>query len=162
MNLIFLDFDGVLNDPYWLVNWWPLRREHTKFEFDLSRLEILHRICDSTGAKLVLSSAWNFREGVKEYFEENGFEVVGRLGAHFDRGQTIKKWFSEHPEYKTANYVILDDEKSQYDEEQLKHLVFTGSCVIKGWTEDNLYLASRHIGLGTHSIEEALKILERK
>lgn len=160
MNLIFLDFDGVLNDPYWLIQTWPLRkRHHIKFEFDWSRLEILARICERTEAKLVLASSWNFRKGLKKYFESMGFEVVGQLGVHDDRGEAIKRWFKEHPEYGTANYAILDDEKSGYDEEQLKHLVFTGTYVIKQWTQDNIYLAPRHIGLNIHNIEEALKLL---
>lgn len=162
-NLIFLDFDGVLNDPYWLIQTWPLRKRHyIKFEFDWYRLEILARICDRTDAKLVLSSSWNSRKGVKEYFESMGFEVVGRLGAHLDRGAAIKEWFNKHPEYGTANYAILDDEKSGYDEEQLKHLVFTGTYAIYGWAEDNIHLAPRHIGLNTHNIEEALRLLEVK
>lgn len=163
MNLIFLDFDGVLNDPYWLIKTWPLRKRRcTEFEFDWSRIEILACICDRTEAKLVLASSWSSRKGLKEYFESVGFEVIGRLEAHEDRGEAIKKWFSKHPEYATVNYVILDDEKSDYDEEQLDHLVFTGSYVIKQWTEDNIRIAPWHIGLNTHNIEEALKLLEVK
>lgn len=163
MNLIFLDFDGVLNDPYWLGKSWPLRRQRgIEFEFDFARLEILQRICDQTNAKLVLSSSWNYREGVKEYFESMGFEVAGRLGAHSDRGEAIKEWFGKHPECGTANYAILDDEKSDYDEDQLRHLVFTKNDFVKQWTLDNIHLAPLHIGLDKRHIEETLKLLKKE
>lgn len=160
-NLIFLDFDGVLNDPYWLVSTWPLRkRRYIKFEFDLYRLEILHRICDQTDAKLVLASSWRYRPGVREYFESMGFKVVGLLGTHENRGEAIKEWFDKFPEYSEANWIILDDEKSDYDEEQLKHLVFTGTKVVERWTEENLMMANFLIGLDEQHIDEALKLLE--
>lgn len=160
MNLIFLDFDGVLNDPYWLTRIWPLRKQRNfKFEFDMSRIEILACICDITNAKLVLSSSWNNRPGVKDYFESMGFTVAGQLGFYQERGDTIKKWLLAHPEYIGANYIIIDDEKADYDEEQLEHLVFTGSYVIKGWTEDNIHLAPLHVGLNRHDIYDSLKIL---
>lgn len=158
-GLIFLDFDGVLNDPYWLATVWPIRRKrNVKFEFDLSRLEILRRICDRTDAQLVLASSWSFRPGLVEYFESIGFKVAGLLRPHSNRGEAIKNFLG----YSTANWIILDDEKSDYDKEQLEHLVFTGTKVVDRWTKANLVMAKCLIGLDERHIDEALKLLETK
>ncbi len=162
MNLIFLDFDGVLNDPYWLMNVWPRRRKcGARFEFDLNRIENLHKICDVTNALLVLSSSWNGRKGLKEYFTALGFRVAGRLGSHTNRGIAIKEWFDKHPCYQDTNYIIIDDEKSDYDETQLKHLIYTRVYPAEFFNGKRISSSQVSIGLSEACAKDALNLLEK-
>lgn len=171
-KLIFLDFDGVLNDPYYLCF---LRDKQDEWgEIDEKRLKILKDICNKTGAELVLSSSWNMRKGVKEFFERNGFKVTGSLGWYQNRGETICKWIFDHCDewleddnIQGMQYAILDDEKSTYFQEGLnlsldKHLFFTGSNVFTFWTKDSIKCAPEEIGLDQKIADKVIEYLNRK
>lgn len=122
-NVLFLDFDGVLNSTWWLIEG---NKETTPFkEFDPERVKILRKIVDKTGAKVVLTSSWRFREGVCEFFERCGIEIydcVKDLGKG-NRGEEIQDWLDNHDFW--ANYLILDDECSDLTPEQLRHTLIT-------------------------------------
>lgn len=155
-RLIFLDFDGVLNDPYWLTKVWSLSHKPNFFELDPLRVELLWQACCATNAALVLSSSWNARDGVKEYFEKLNFKVVGQLGYFSHRGEAIDKWIKDHCAEK-SDYLILDDERSEYSEEQLKHLVQT-SQGYQSWTKDNLDQAPKLVGLNEEHLKKIKEI----
>ncbi len=54
MKIIFLDFDGVLNSKQY-----HSERDIQKCEFlDISRLNLIKKIVDATGAEIVLSTSW--------------------------------------------------------------------------------------------------------
>lgn len=122
MRIVFLDFDGVVTT---LKSNWNLDNE---------KMEMVKRICDETGAKIVISSSWrrytlaDTIESLTIKLEEKGLQpflmpeyvidITARMYAfkhgkreeHFRiyRGVEIEQWLSEHPE--VTNYVILDDD----------------------------------------------------
>lgn len=115
-KIIFLDVDGVINT------------ERTKYErFDENAMEMLHRIIDSTGAKIVVSSSWRdsdfdsmfekFREyGCSEKIIFNIIDITIRGYKHVIpgsklpilRGNEIKAWVDTHLIYPWHSDESLD------------------------------------------------------
>jgi len=147
MKVIFLDFDGVIND-YMTIN-----------QINEYNVEVLKRIVNETDAKIVVTSSHkmlyqmnNNKEGFlnnNKYvraLKENGIDVVDwtprikQQGIKDDeREQEILEYLKNHPEI--TQYLILDDD---YIIESLKeHEIF-------------LDLSS---GLREKYVEPAIKIL---
>ena len=130
MKVIFLDFDGVITIP------------DTKWNISLSHVKRIKKICDQTGAKLVISSSWqryagiknetreervanwlngilmkNIKGPIKKFFEDYTYDMSGRFYGEFGnvRGSDIKSWLIRNPD--VDNYVIIDDEGDILDEQ---------------------------------------------
>jgi len=128
MKIIFLDFDGVMNNRQWSLDAWD--KHNNPYLFDPQNVAALNRITDQTGAKIVISSSW--RHGwdlpkLRAHLLEQGVkaEVIditptGSLMDHFPedwgRGHEIDLWLKEHTDGK-AVFVILDD-----DNDMVPHL----------------------------------------
>lgn len=136
-KVIFLDFDGVISV---LSNRWELSERH---------MRRVKKICDETGAKIVISSSWRWEsvdttllkiyERCRDlmvncgedlpvddsHFLFNKDMIIGvtkRMGPA-SRGKEIKKWLDEHPE--VERYVILDDDSFDMLPEQKPFLIQT-------------------------------------
>ena len=116
MKVIFLDFDGVIND-YITMN-----------EINEYNVEMLKRIIDKTGAKVVVTSSHKYAfqrndnmEGFfnNNYFvrvlKENGIDILdwtpyirGQGKNDNQREKEILEYLRAHPEI--TQYVILDDD----------------------------------------------------
>lgn len=124
MKVLFLDIDGVLNDPEFIDNldWdWHMSRE----ERDLSmicekRVTLLNQLIPHFD-HMVLSSDWRLTNGaeeVGEYLKEKGFagtlhelatpDLYHRDCAHY-RGNEVDAWLKEHAP--GADYLCLDDSR---------------------------------------------------
>ena len=129
MKIIFLDFDGVITTP------------ETKWNIGLVYIKRIKKICDETGAKIVISSSWqryskdketreerikNWLEGIlmkgyngaiRQFFEKYTYDMSGRFYGEYgpNRGADIKSWLTRHPE--VDKYVIIDDEDDMLDEQ---------------------------------------------
>jgi hypothetical protein len=104
-NFIFIDIDGVLlTFPDAEKNSYS----HSK-AFTQSCVNVLNKITDTTGAKLVVSSAWRIEksiEYIQKLFKDNGVtgEVAGKTDDPDDgtisisksRGEYIQKWINEN------------------------------------------------------------------
>lgn len=113
-NIIFLDVDGVLNNGTWAMEMYErgihVYRNDILYEPALERLK---RLVETTGAKLVISSAWRqipvAYGHLKEWLAKYSMAVYDKtpyVGGC--RGDDITSWFYRNPgDY---NYVILDDE----------------------------------------------------
>ncbi len=103
MKVIFLDFDGVIT-----TEWSSFKIEHEK-------IKLLNRLIEETGAKVVVSSAWRYRDGdpvksLQEQLEGHGFkgEVISITNLNWeDRGKEIDDWVREHD---IESYVVIDDD----------------------------------------------------
>lgn len=136
MKVIFLDFDGVITV---LDSHWQIRK---------SKADMIQRIMDETGAKIVISSSWGISGSVEKTLawhnktmEEGGpdnicrpFEtekptwwnetdIVGvtRRDTGYCRGQQIANWMVGKD---IENYVILDDDHDMLTE-QMDHYIQT-------------------------------------
>ena len=129
MKVIFLDFDGVIND-YMTIN-----------QINEYNVEMLKRIVNETGAKVVVSSSWKMpyqrnNRDIESFvnnnyyartLKENGIDIIDwtpymrQQGIKDDqREQEILEYLKNHPE--VIEYLILDDD---YIIESLKeHEIF--------------------------------------
>lgn len=146
MKIIFLDIDGVLNceSAYKngecnYVEWTNHLGEKDHHQsFCLKSKELLNRLIDQTGAKIVISSTWRSSgiEFMKSVWQHEGMhgEIIGVTpnfrgdidGYTIPRGCEIEKWLNDtgfshinwdksvQQEYidKTGieNYIIIDDD----------------------------------------------------
>lgn len=137
MKVLFLDIDGVLNHENhykWLMETdepTPLQRVYPYSEFNPVSCQILNKIIEETGCKIVLSSSWRL-DGIHRMnilFKHFGLpqihDITPSLCERFGslcRGKEIDKWLSEHSE--VTKYVIVDDD-SDMEEHQLPYFVKT-------------------------------------
>lgn len=133
MNLIFLDIDGVLNTHEPLEEGVMCGKLHDK------KVERLNTIIDSTGAKIVLSSAWRYLvhrgemnlAGLGWLLRSHGIRdvLIGVTrpdtmergtwdgSTHWtpcnnERGQQISDWIKDHNNLEAdliERYVVIDD-----------------------------------------------------
>lgn len=117
MKVIFLDIDGVLNHADWLT-------EHRNFgldHLDPAAVARVQRICDATGAHVVISSTWRLVYSLgrlRDMLYERGLRarVVGEtphLPAQ-ERGDEIQLWLDRTPArrgWELDGIVILDDDR---------------------------------------------------
>lgn len=143
MKVIFVDFDGVLNDTQFLMNF---HRTEDNLELAPSKLMRLKYIADTTKAKIVLTSSWRFNPKVRPFLERFGIDVYDVVPClNDDRGAEIEKWLADNP---TKRYIILDDESSYYSEEQMKHAIITRECYDHSWCAEHPYfegLQDKHV-----------------
>jgi hypothetical protein len=159
MRIIFLDIDGVLNYELFYRN----RNISEARSYPLSEIcpeavKLLNDLCESTGAKVVISSTWRLGKKLGEM--QAIFKEVGFTGEIIDftpclarypgsvRGNEILAWIQANEEligwnyYDFKEYVIFDD-----DSDMLY------------WQRDNFMWVDRHCGLTPNLIYKAKRIL---
>lgn len=129
MDVIFLDFDGVLNSRRF--------RAARSGMIDGKHMPFLRRIVEATGARIVLSTSWRIHwdaspedrsevgREIDRIFRKYGIEIMGKtsVGDGLGRAQEIRGWLDSHPD--VERYVILDDSPFGWGE-LAEHLVRTG------------------------------------
>lgn len=122
MKVIFLDFDGVITTL------------ESKWELDPKKMKLIKRICNKTGAKIVISSSWRrwtLEDTIKDITDTSRWgvpvpftpikKVIGVTSRVYafknddvqhhcivPRGVEIKMYLDEHTDI--DKYVILDDD----------------------------------------------------
>lgn len=136
MNVLFLDYDGVVNIP--LVNIkegrktisynWPSDNMVNHKE----ALKFIELFCQRYDYKIVCSSSWRREKNYADCLYNAGLskdvEVIGRTSVNGDksRAERIYEWIeSFHPE----KYIVIDDNYIPEDEEMEKHFIQTDCCV---------------------------------
>lgn len=115
-NIVFLDFDGVLNHVGC--------NEETDFTDDA--INILNQLYESHNIKIVLSTTWKdayLFSDLIQLLQEKGIQapVIDKTPMDTYHGQGIKAFIKLHH---IKHYVILDDAPFQ-DSELIKHHVQT-------------------------------------
>lgn len=118
--VVFLDFDGVLNDEAYLLRsdrdeepglsmWWWAKA------LDPALVELLNGLLERTGAKVVVSSSWRVgasKEWLQSVLESRGFkgEVIDVTPRSYgcNRSDEIEAWLLTH---EVESFVILDDDE---------------------------------------------------
>ncbi len=147
-NIIFLDFDGVLNSKYTKEKWkgWA--------GIEDEKLQLLKDIVDNTKSIIVLTSSWRHSWDFASYmesesstgnyiyrkFKENGLTIRSKTESLGGRGKEIKAWLNKYPH---GNWLVLDDEYFKDFEEYgiIPHLVKTD--FEKGLTEQDVKKAKK-------------------
>lgn len=127
-KVLFLDIDGVLNSHRTCTAFGsPLKGGFPHgFDadnmalFDHAAIGLIRKLCDTTGASIVLSSSWRIIHSVHEC--ANGldlpiFDRTPSLNWHGrTRGHEIAEWLAAHPE--VERYAIVDDDGDMLVEQQ--------------------------------------------
>lgn len=121
-KVLFLDFDGVLNNDATLTkvenNVEPYR--HCGLESTL--VEILNKILDATGAKVVFSTSWRTIYDDKRLVEllerwgfRHGDRVIGRTPKRWSSSREfeIEEWLLEHNS-PGMKFLVLDDAHTRF------------------------------------------------
>ena len=138
MNIIFLDFDGVMDtasyDLFLNRNGLPECDDNGRPVFDPKCTECLKLIIDETHADVVVTSDWKYidkYEGLLQMWRDRnmpGFltDITPNVSKH--RGDEIDLWLKECKN--ECNYVIIDDlDESNFNTHQLDRLVVVNPLV---------------------------------
>lgn len=150
MKVVFLDFDGVLNSEKYVC-----ACGHYGVILDPTRMALLKRIVDATGAKIVLSTSWRehwnkdvekadaVEKKINAIFSSYGLTILDKTDVYSRREAEIEAWLMMHPE--TVSFVVLDDR-------------LLDSPVLRGhFVKTTNYFN----GLDEKNVEDAIKILNR-
>ena len=132
MNIIFLDFDGVMDtacyDMYLVSAGLAECDEDGRPVFDLMCISELKRIFDITKAYIVVTSDWKYTDGYDELLEMwkdrnmPGFLIDTTPNISPHRGNEIEQWLKECKI--DCNYVIIDDLSAEnFNSSQIDKLV---------------------------------------
>ncbi len=152
MKVVFLDFDGVLNS----ADYRNSIKDYYENFIDESRMPLLKKIVDSTGAKIVLTTTW------RHYWSGDRNKIshtTSKINAIFNKyGLDIyskTECFSEQRDYEirmylccndVEDYVIIDDMDFGWSEQNRHHFIKTDDS---------------KSGLDDSSVIKAVKILNK-
>lgn len=187
MNVIFLDFDGVLNHQEWYkrrmdeVDSESITSKYPFYEFDSECVKRLNRIVKETNSKIVVSSSWRIGKSplsLQQLLETVGFEgeVISvtpsfhasgstidgdRIGYTVPRGCEIDWWLDNEGKYKRRSW---SDETGE-----LVEISIVNNYVILDDDGDMLLKQKEHFvqttsfrGLTEELTEKCIKILNKK
>ena len=168
-KLILLDFDGVLNDEDHLKATSIAFPGVRSFNLEIGRAMIdpvrvarIQRICDATGAGILLVTGWRRWTGWQDLaglLEGHGLTapVVGAVGGVRFSGETrasaSREWLDEHPE--VTRYVIIDDDTHHWE----TRARYRGEKDHKPWED---VLISPKDGIEDDHVAQAIAILNRE
>lgn len=166
MKVIFLDFDGVVNnisyDKYMDIDILVKKGKDKYFTstWSINNLEPFLNLllwCQKEDIKIVISSTWRMLFDNYSYIEEmfcdifkqydyqkrkNKYNdlVIGRTKSFDYRGMEILQWLKDNEHLNIENYVVIDDEVDYDIKEYIdkKHYVQTDNKV--GLTNYDVYM----------------------
>lgn len=161
MNIIFLDFDGVMYtasyDAYLVQNDLPECDADGRPLFDPKSIDNLNKIIEQTGADIVVTSDWKYIDSYSsllEMWEERnmpGFLTDTTPNMSRSRGVEIDCWLKECKV--KCNYVIIDDLGAEnFNHHQLERLIVVNPFT--GLDED---VADKAIAILNHPINNETK-----
>jgi hypothetical protein len=119
MNVVFLDFDGVTNIPFWSRN--KKGKLRSKFNWpkdgtvnSYQAVQWVSEFCERYNYSIVVSSTWrrycDYRKCLYKSDLRKDIQVLGHtpLLEGKKRGDEITQYLKEHPEI--DNYLIFDDD----------------------------------------------------
>lgn len=123
-KLLLLDFDNVLNDNAFITAVTARFPGQRSFNMEIGRAMLdpvrcarVQRICDATGASILLITGWRRQTewgNLAELLRDSGITttVVGAIAGVRMSGETrataAREWLNQHPE--VTRYVIIDDD----------------------------------------------------
>ncbi len=157
MKIIFLDFDGVMNNPGCYAREDGTKQSGMRIRCDPQAVAALNHITGKTGARIVISSTWRYsglmfcREYLAAYGVlgsvidlTNDLRTSAKQRVGVTRGEEIQAWLAQHQDdrYTPEAFVILDDESDM------------------GTLYQRLVQTEGHIGLTMADADRAIAVLE--
>lgn len=119
MNILFLDYDGVVNTPMWQLNSKGEMRCLYNFPRDnkvnnFQACQWISEFCEKYNYKIVVTSTWRFNKNYVDCLYNGGLrpkvEVIGKTNYLSDktRSDEINQYLNENKDIN--NFIIIDDE----------------------------------------------------
>lgn len=133
MNILFLDYDGVVNTPIWdrMGNHCSYANPFHNKVNNFQAVQWVSEFCQKYDYSIVVTSTWrsgkNYKQCLINGGLRKGIKILGktkRLDNHC-RGDEILLYINEHPE--VENFIILDDDSDMGDLKN--HLIKCNSYV---------------------------------
>lgn len=150
MNVVFLDYDGVVNTPMW-----DNGGVHCTYNFpednsvnNFQCVQWVSEFCQRFGYDIVVSSTWRFDDNYVDCLKNgglrDGIKVIGKTPRHThdyaSRGEEILAYLKEHPD--VEHFLIFDDvDDFYYAPELYDHFVECDTTV--GFGLNEYYKAKR-------------------
>jgi HAD domain in Swiss Army Knife RNA repair proteins len=128
MRVVFLDFDGVLNNADWIHKMHAAGHKHASFlqkhqdDLNPDAVKLVSDFVLEMEARVVISSSWRILHPIGELrimLKNRGWDdrnliidKTPRTSRGF-RGDEVNQWLSEHPE--VTSHVIFDDDGDFHD-----------------------------------------------
>ena len=133
MNVVFLDYDGVVNTPMWDSDGkrctYSSASDNKVNNFQA--VQWVSEFCQKYEYDIVITSTWRSSDNYKDCLINgglrDGIQILGKVPHLIDqkRGDEIQMYLDDHPE--VENFLIFDDDS---DMGNLKdHLVKTDTAV---------------------------------
>lgn len=115
MKVIFLDIDGVLNSVRTAVAYGGYPHSLKPGSgFDWVAIRMIRGLCEATGVRVVLSSAWRLNNDFRDVGKAFELPIIDRTPSLLGpRGIEIQAWLDAHPE--VERFAILDDDSDMLD-----------------------------------------------
>ena len=150
MNVLFLDYDGVVNNNLWYKDEygnWDCRFNFPNDESvnNFQAVQWVSEFCEQYDYKIVVTSTWrefdNYQECLRNAGLRDDVEILGKTPQSIFRGRSeeICKWIMDHPE--TESFIVLDDD--------LSHL---------GGLEERVIKCELYRGFGAYEYDEAVAL----
>ena len=150
MNIVFLDYDGVVNTPMWDASGTRCRYNYPEDNKvnNFQCVQWVSEFCEMFCYGIVVSSTWrvdgNYIDCLINGGLRHGIQVVGKTPVHrhdyASRGGEIKAYLAEHPD--VEHFLIFDDEDDFDDTPELRdHLVLCDPTL--GFCMTEFYKAKR-------------------
>ena len=117
MNVLFLDYDGVVNTIIWNENGTKAGYNHHNDGKvnNFQAVQWVSEFCQKYDYKIVVTSTWRIWENYADCLRNGGLrpdvEILGCTGkSTLGRGAEIKDYLNEHPEI--TQYIVADDENA--------------------------------------------------
>ena len=151
MKILFLDFDGVLNNADHRASY-----GNVAAGIERTKLPLIKNIVDSTGAKIVLTTSlrtfWDkdsakcdyYGQVINDEFAKHGLEIYDKTPVleNGSREDEIFQWFVDNPGVK--NYVAIDD-----------------GFLSAGFLNNHFVQTSDKVGLEDEHVKKAIDILNK-
>lgn len=128
MNVIFLDYDGVVNTPLWSADGkkctfgYPFDNKVNNFQC----VQWVSEFCEKYNYSIVVSSTWRLHSNYQECLQNGGLrkgiKIIGKT-PHLQgkcRGDEITQWLDNYSG-EVENYLIFDDDCDM--DKHLDHLI---------------------------------------
>ena len=145
MNILFLDYDGVVNVPMWdpFAGAFEMNMPYHGAVNHRDAVQWVEAFCQIYNFQIVVISDWRLNNNWRQCLVNGGLMdsslILDRTihlpptAANYGRGHEIQMWLDEHPE--VENFLILDDDVSEMLPEHKQHIIHTDEDT--GFTEWN-------------------------
>jgi len=118
MNVVFLDYDGVVNIPLWYYD--DSNKLLCTYNYpedgkvnSWQAVQWVSEFCERFDYSIVISSSWrsdsNYQDCLRNGGLRKNIEIIGRTPIfHKERGDEITAYLKNHPE--VTGYLIFDDD----------------------------------------------------